>query len=99
MKPSLNTNMSMPPEQFLVQFRMDQVHLTQVGFGRIARHPRAVFDSRAQMRVALDAERGQEPDGLLVRLAERVRRAAAHRGHEPVERHVLGPLCLGLEIV
>ena len=65
---------------------------------RIARHPRAVFDGRAQTRVALDAERWQEPDGLLVRLPERVRRAAAHRGHEPVERHVLGPVCLGLEI-
>ena len=52
-----------------------------------------------QMRVALDAEGGQEPDGLLVRLAERVRRAAANRSHEPVERHVLGHVCLALGIV
>ena len=37
------------------------------------------------MRVALDAERRQEADGLLVRLAERVRRAATNRGHELVE--------------
>ena len=45
--------------QLVVQLGVDQVHLAQVGLGRVARHPRAVLDGHALMRVALDAEPGQ----------------------------------------
>ena len=63
--------------QFLVEFGVDQVNLAQVGLGRIARHPRAVLDRNALMRVAVDAEPGHELDAVLVGFDQRVRRASA----------------------
>ena len=51
--------------QLVVQLGVDQVHLAQVGLGRVARHPRAMLDRHAQMRVALDAQPGQQPDAVL----------------------------------
>ena len=37
-----------------MEFSMDQVDLTQVGLGRVTRHPRTMLDRLAQMGIALD---------------------------------------------
>ena len=65
--------------QFVVQFAVDQVHLTQIRLRRIARHPRTVFYRRAEMRVALDPEPLDQPDAVLVGFDQCVAWTAAHR--------------------
>jgi hypothetical protein len=45
--------------QFVMQLGMDQMHLPHIGLGGVARHPRAVFDGRTEMRVAFDPEADQ----------------------------------------
>jgi hypothetical protein len=71
--------------QLVVQLGMDQVHLSQVGLRRVARHARAVLHSSAGVRVALDAEAFEQPNAYLVRLREAVRRAAAHGQDDAVD--------------
>jgi hypothetical protein len=58
---------------------MDQVHLTQIGLGRIPHDARAVLHRLAPMRIALDAEPGEQPDEFSHGLAHRVLRAACDR--------------------
>lgn len=62
----------------IMQFRMDQVDLTQVGLGRVTRHPRAMLDPLAAMRVALNSQSPEESNAPLSRFGKRVRWAAAH---------------------
>src|SRR5262245_33961704 len=62
------------------------MNLTQVRLARIARHARAMLDRRARVRVALDAEAGEEANARAVRLRQRVGGARAHRGHRSVHR-------------
>jgi hypothetical protein len=45
--------------------------------GRIAGRQVAMLDRLAQIRVALDAQAREKPDGFLILLAQRVRRADA----------------------
>ena len=54
--------------QLVVQLGVDQVHLAQVGLGRIARDARAVLHRHAHVRVAFDAEPGQQRDAGAVDL-------------------------------
>jgi len=54
--------------QLVVQLGVDQVDLPEVRPARVACHPRAMLHGRARMRVALDAEPGDETDALLGRL-------------------------------
>src|SRR5271167_2661732 len=67
--------------QFVVQLGVDQVDLTKVRLGRIDSHPRAVLDCPSEVRVALDAEACNQPDGIDCRLAEGVHRAATDGHH------------------
>ncbi len=56
--------------QLSMQLRVEQVHLAQIGLGRIARHPRAVLDRLAHVRVVFDSEPRQElPDICFVTLS------------------------------
>src|SRR5690349_13071192 len=41
---------------------MDQMDLAQIGLAGVTRHPGAVLDGLAQMRVAFDTEACHEPD-------------------------------------
>src|SRR5215472_1192052 len=75
--------------QAVVQLAVDEMHLAQIGLSRVARHPRAVLDRGPRMRVSLDAEPGHQPDAVLVGLDQRVSRAAADRGHDPVHGDLL----------
>ena len=64
-----------------MKLSMDQVDLAQVGLARITRHPRAVFDRHAEMRVAFHPQPSEEPDAFPIRLGKGVRRAEAHSDH------------------
>jgi hypothetical protein len=68
---------------------MDQMDLPQIGLVGVTRHPGAVFDGPAQMRVTFDTEADQEPNAGSVRLAERVHRAAGDRNY--YRSHSLSP--------
>jgi hypothetical protein len=72
-----------------MKFRVDEMHLTQVGLSRITRHPRTMLDPLAQMRIALNAQSGKEPDTLLIWLSKGVCRTTAHRYHNSIHRLVL----------
>lgn len=72
---------------------MDEMHLPEVGLGRVASHPRAVLDGPPQVRVAFHPETGQESDALLVALAERVVCAAAHSNHGAAPVRVSANFC------
>src|SRR5205809_31581 len=61
-----------------MEFRVDQVDLTEVGLTRVTCDSRAMFDRLAQMRIPLHSSPGEKPDALLIRLGKGVRRAAAH---------------------
>jgi hypothetical protein len=80
-----------------VQFGVDQVNLTQIGLGRVARHPRSVLDGSPLMRIAVDAEPGHEPDAVLVGFDQRVARTATdgrdHRVHRFLSADRHAPLC------
>src|SRR5262249_2765032 len=56
--------------QFLMQFRMDQMDLAQVGLARVARYPRAMLDLFALMGIAFYSQSGQKTNAVLVLLAE-----------------------------
>src|SRR4051794_4521684 len=68
--------------QFVVQLGVDQVDLPQVRQVRVPARPRAVLDFLAHVRVALDAQSGQESDAALIRFAQRVPLAATYGGHD-----------------
>ena len=53
------------------------MHLAHVGLARIAGPPRAMLDSRAKMRNALDTETGEQTDVVLRLLAKGMGRATA----------------------
>ena len=55
---------------------MDQVHLAQVGLGRVTGYSRAMLNRLARMRVSFDTQAGQEPNAILIRLDQSVCRAA-----------------------
>ena len=55
---------------------MNEMDLAEIGLGRIARDARAMLHRHAAMRVALDAETGEEADAFLGRLREEMRRAS-----------------------
>jgi hypothetical protein len=61
-----------------MEFRVDQVDLTEVGLTRVMRDSRAMLDRLAQMRITLHSSPGEEPDASLIRLGKGVRWAAAH---------------------
>ena len=50
-----NINQKAGQARFVVQLRMDQVHLAQVRLHRVARHLGAMLDRLALMRAAIDA--------------------------------------------
>src|SRR5262249_53282076 len=65
--------------QLVMQFRMDQVHLPQIGLARVAGHARAMFDRHPQMRIALHAEPREQADARLSWLDERMGTTLLHR--------------------
>jgi hypothetical protein len=73
-----------------VQLGVDEVDLAQAWLARIAGHARAMLHGLARMRVAFDAQPGDEPDAALVWLAEGVRRASADRRDSPTRNSLLG---------
>jgi hypothetical protein len=56
-----------------MEFRVDQVDLTEVGLTRVTRDSRAMLDRLAQMRITLHSSPGEEPDASLIRLGKGVR--------------------------
>jgi hypothetical protein len=50
--------------QLVKQLALQQVHLTQVGLARIARHARAVLNRLAAVCVTLNAQAGEQRDAL-----------------------------------
>ena len=54
------------------QFAVHEVHLAQVGLAGVAAHPRAVLHGPAEVRVAVHAERLDQPDLVHRHLAEAV---------------------------
>src|SRR5262249_32957191 len=72
--------------QFVVELSVDQVHLAKVWLVRVEADARAVLDRRALVRVAFDAEAGEQADHAIIRLAHRVFRAAADRCHHSGHR-------------
>ena len=60
--------------QLVVQLGVDEVDLAQVRLRRVARDARAVLDGLAGVRVAGDAEPGDERDRVHDRLADAVLR-------------------------
>src|SRR4029079_13986617 len=71
--------------QLLEQFGVDEMNLTQVRAGRVARNPRAMLDGDAGVRVAFDAESGGEADAQARWLAEVV--AAIARNSDDSRAH------------
>jgi len=51
--------------KLLVQLGVNEVHLTKVRLGGIARHARAVLHGDTLMRIAIDAEAGEQADRRL----------------------------------
>jgi hypothetical protein len=89
-----------------VQLRREQMDLTQVRLGGIAREPAQVLHRGATMRIALDAETREQPDALPCLLADRVLRAQVNgddmRIHDaivPYERSRLLDICGGVRTV
>jgi hypothetical protein len=72
--------------ELVVELRMDQVDLPQVRLRGVSRHPGAVSDRLAEMRVALDAEPREQSDRVRAGLRERVRLAPAHGRHDGARR-------------
>jgi hypothetical protein len=56
---------------------MDQMHLPQVRDARVLRLARQVLHRHAKMRIALDAQPGDQPNPVAARLAETVSLSAA----------------------
>ncbi|MFF8540655.1 MFS transporter [Streptomyces werraensis] len=65
---------------FVEEFLVHQVDLAQVGRLRLVRHAELVADRPSRVHVALDAQTGEQCHGVVVGLAERVRRVTAHCG-------------------
>src|SRR5579859_2509917 len=61
-----------------MEFRVDQVDLTEVGLARVTRDSRTMLDRLAQMRIPLYSSPGEEPDAPLIQLGKGVCWAAAH---------------------
>lgn len=61
---------------------MDEMHLTEVRLGGIARDSRAVLNGAPLVRIALDAEPLQETNAVLTVLADAVIGRAVHRNDD-----------------
>lgn len=82
--------------QFLMQLLVNEVHLTKVRLRGIARNPRAMFDCRACMTIALDAETGDQANPVTRCFAERMSGAHAYRdnrSHTALAFHLTRPDC------
>jgi hypothetical protein len=71
-----------------MEFRVDQVDLTEVGLARVTRDSRTMLDRLAQMRIPLYSSPGEEPDAPLIQLGKGVCWAAAHGLNSPTHRLV-----------
>ena len=76
---------------------MDQVDLPQIGLARITRHPRAVLNCLAEMRVAFHPQPSEESDAFPIRLGKGVRWAEAHSYHGSRHRFVFLPQCTAIK--
>ena len=76
--------------QFVEQLGVDQMHLAQIGLGRIPADAGAVLDRLAHMGVAGDAESREQANAQGRRLAEVMAAAGADgddAAHDPSSRH------------
>jgi hypothetical protein len=65
-----------------MKLAMYQMNLPKIRRMRRTCEPRAVLDRRAEMRIALDAAPGNEPNHELIGFAHRVARATTHRNDD-----------------
>ena len=68
--------------QLVMQLRVNQVDLPEVGPLGVPGCKRPVLDCSSLVRVTLDAQAGEQANTALVRLCDRMRRAAAHCRHD-----------------
>jgi hypothetical protein len=72
-----------------MKFRMDQMHLAQIGLARITRDPRTMLNGCTEMGVTLNAQSRKKADALLLRFGKAVRQATTHRRHDSMHWFVL----------
>src|SRR5262245_34174516 len=64
--------------EFVMEFSVDQMDLTQVGLAGVTRHSRTMLDQFAAVGVALDPTSRKQSNAPLIWFRECMRRAAAH---------------------
>jgi hypothetical protein len=67
-----------PSIEFVMQLLVEQMHLPEVGLGRIAGEPRAVLDRSSHMGISLNSHAREEVDAVLSAFREGVALSAAH---------------------
>jgi len=85
--------------EFIEEFRMDQVNLSEVGLRWIGGHTRPMLDRHSEVRIPFDAEPGNDGDGRDQWLGKAMRRILRH-GDDTAARwvtscHHAGPYAKG----